>query len=565
MNEKIKSETLISEPKTNGDEINRYTNTYKSYTHCELHPSLSLGTISSNVPFPQHNQSPRNIYNFSQTKQALGIYATNYRYRMDTGFKLYHSQRPLIYTRGSKYIHTYNLPFGENVVVAIASYGGYNQEDSIIMNKSSIERGLFRVSYYKKYTDTIQKNQATSQDDEFTKPDKNRVLGMDTNANYDKLNDKGYVPVETPVEKGDAIIGKISPIQPIAGSTKVFRDNSQIYKLNVPGVIDMVYTDIINQEGYQMYSMKVRAERIPIIGDKFCCYSNDTEIMTDKGWITFDKLTMEHKVGSLVDDIRLDYIKPLEIQTYDYKGKMYKIETDKIDLCVTPNHRMYVRKEGSQQYRMELAEDIFGEKRYYKINSRKEVVVNDNNQQDSWIDYKGKIYCCTVPSGILYVKRNGKLSLCGNSRHAQKGTVGMLYRAEDMPFTREGIQPDLIINPNAIPSRMTIGQIIECVLGKVAALKGKFIDGTAFNDIDVETIRKMLNDEGYDDEGYETLYCGMTGKRIKTKIFIGPTYYMRLTHMAEDKIHSRARGPMQMLTHQPPEGEDVNYVCALVI
>lgn len=563
--EKIKSTTVITDPKKNGDEINRYMNTYKKFTHCELHPALSLGTISSNIPFPEHNQSPRNIYNFSQSKQALGIYATNYRYRMDTGYKLYHSQRPLVYTRGSKYIHTYNLPAGENVVVAIASYGGYNQEDSIIMNKTAIDRGLFRVSHYRSFTETIQKNQVTSQDDEFTKPDKDRVLRMDPNVCYDKLNDKGYIPIETYIVKGDAIIGKISPIQPIAGSNKVFRDSSKIYKYNVPAYVDTVHTDIINQDGYQMYAMKTRSERIPIIGDKFCCYSDDTEIMTDKGWITFDQLTLDHKVGSLVDNIRLDYVKPSDIQKYDYKGKMYKIETDKVNLLVTPNHRMYVRKEGESNYGFELAENIVGEKRYYKINSRKEVTVNEKNKQDKLVDYKGKIYCCTVPSGVLYVRRDSKLVLCGNSRHAQKGTVGILYRSEDMPFTKDGVQPDLIINPNAIPSRMTIGQIIECVLGKVAAIKGKFIDGTAFNNIDIDTIRKMLNDDNFDDEGFETLYCGMTGERIKTKIFIGPTYYMRLTHMVEDKIHSRARGPMQMLTRQPPEGQDDNNVLAVVI
>lgn len=140
------------------------------------------------------------------------------------------------------------------------------------------------------------------------------------------------------------------------------------------------------------------------------------------------------------------------------------------------------------------------------------------------------------------------------SRHGQKGTVGMTYRQEDMPFTSEGIIPDIIVNPHAIPSRMTIGHLVECLLSKVGALRGEEGDATPFMEIEVDEISRELHAMGYEKRGTEVLYNGHTGLHLDARIFIGPTYYQRLKHMVDDKIHARSRGPLQKLTRQPMEG-----------
>ena len=389
---------------------NRYDEMfYVKYTHCEIHPALLLGEISTNSPFCDHNPGPRWIFQYAQTRQAMGIFTTNYRNRLDISFILYNSQKPHVSTRTSKYTNSEILPAGENAIVAIATYTGYNQEDSLIFNKTSIERGKFRGMYLKKYIQSIQKNQSTSQDDIFMKPDPTKVMGM-KHGSYDKLNDRGFVPEETVVVNGDVLMGKVTPISDTGNTGKMFKDSSEHYKMFAPGVVDRVYDNILNQDGYEILKMSVRSERIPRIGDKYC------------------------------------------------------------------------------------------------------------------------------------------------SRHGQKGTIGILLQGIDMPFTKEGIRPDIILNPNAIPSRMTIGQLVESLVGKASAIDGMDADGTSFEEHDIDSIKQKLKELGYEENGYEYLYNGMSGERMKTMIFIGPTFYQRLKHLVEDKIHSRSRGPRTLLTRQPPEG-----------
>lgn len=394
--------------------VNKYLTAYNPYTHLEFHPSMLLGMTVSHIPFCNMNQAPRNLFQYAQAKQAMCTYTTNWRSRFDISNVLYHPQVPVVSTRAMEYASTLDIPNGENVIVAIATYTGYNQEDSMVLNGTSVARGLFLSSYLKKYNSTIEKNQVSSQDDIHSKPDKNLVLNIKADVNYEKLNDRGFVEEETIIENGDAILGKVSPIQPSEKSSKIFKDKSEIYKGYHKAVVDKVQTGITNADGYEMYNMRIRSERVPQIGDKF------------------------------------------------------------------------------------------------------------------------------------------------SSRAGQKATCGILIRQEDMPFTENGIVPDMIINPNCIPSRMTLGQLLEVVMAKTGAVEGVFKDGTPFEERNIEEICNELESLGFNKYGYETMYSGITGKKFTAQIFIGPTFYQRLKHMVADKIHARATGPTVMMTRQPPEGRTKN-------
>jgi len=406
--EKTKMLTDVKDLHTCGDPVNRYDKIYVKYTHCELHPSMMLGSISANIPYSNHNYGNRNILFFSQSRHAIGIYASNYRYRTDKSYLLYHPQTPVVTTKAAKWLHTQDIPAGENCVVAIMCYTGFNQEDSKLVNKSGVDRGLLRVTVLDKKDESIEKNPTTSLDDIFMRPDKTKTVGM-KDAKYDKLNERGFVPEETVLENNDVLIGKVSPILKDE-SNKVYRDSSNVYRSTVPSTVDKVYT-VTNGDGYEMYNMRLRSERPIQIGDKL------------------------------------------------------------------------------------------------------------------------------------------------STRHGQKGTTGALVTSCDMPFTASGIQPDVILNPNCIPSRMTIAQLLEAIYSKVGALECDYIDGTPFQDNnDITDANEILRKYGFEDYGLETMYSGFTGEKMEARIFLCPTYYLRLKHLAMDKMHARASGPKQILTRQPPDG-----------
>lgn len=391
------------------------------YTHCEIHPSMILGVCGSIIPFPDHNQSPRNTYQSAMGKQAMGVYITNFSLRMDTqAHVLYYPQKPLVCTRAMEHLKFRALPSGINACVAIACYSGYNQEDSVIMSQSGIDRGLFRSVYFRSFRDE-EKRQLAGVQERFEVPNKRECVGMKPGA-YDKLDEDGLVCEGTRIAGNDILVGKVAPrLAPgvqegddaetrakLAGA-KTKTDLSQGAKTTESGVVDKVLL-ATNEEGARFVSVRLRSVRKPQIGDKF------------------------------------------------------------------------------------------------------------------------------------------------SSRHGQKGTVGITYRQEDMPFTSEGIIPDIIVNPHAIPSRMTIGQLIECLLGKVSAIKGTEGDATPFTEVTVEDIGRQLLEAGYQPHGWELMHNGHTGRPLEAQIFLGPTYYQRLKHMVDDKIHSRANGPVTMLTRQPLEG-----------
>ncbi|RYY80683.1 hypothetical protein EON63_16655 [archaeon] len=348
-----------------------------TYTHCEIHPSVILGVCASIIPFPDHNQSPRNTYQSAMGKQAMGIYLSSFQVRMDTmAHVLHYPQKPLATTRAMEHLHFRELPSGVNCIVAIACYTGYNQEDSLMMNQSSIDRGLFRSSFFRTYTAKAKCKPGSFDpltDETFEVPSRATCIGM-RHGSYDKLDVDGLAEPGVRVGNDDVLVGVTVPtsVKGADGRTVSMarKDNSTCMRSNEAGIVDqvMLTTDM---EGNKFSKVRMRNLRVPQIGDKFA------------------------------------------------------------------------------------------------------------------------------------------------SRHGQKGTIGMTYRQEDLPFTCEGISPDIIVNPHAIPSRMTIGHLVECLLGKVSSLLGDEGDATPFmDDITVEKISKLLTQLGYQQHGNECMYNGHTGKRL---------------------------------------------------
>jgi len=386
-----------------------------SKTHAEIHPSCILGSLASNIPFPDHNQSPRNAYQSAMGKQAMGMYALNYRERFDAmSHLLCYPQIPLVSPFVSKFYGSEKMPFGQNIVVAIMTYTGYNQEDSIMINRAFLQRGGFRSVFYRTYKDEEKKNQSSGEEERFYKPDPQLTRQM-KNANYEKLAEDGFVPENKYVDNDDILIGKVVPLRIQTGTvipagTKKYRDVSRTMRNNEIGWVDRIFRNR-NGEGYSFAKVRVRQDRVPEIGDKF------------------------------------------------------------------------------------------------------------------------------------------------SSRHGQKGTCGMILNPEDMPQTASGVVPDIIINPHCIPSRMTIAQLMETLLGKVGCEVGALGDGTPFGNCTVDGLAKLLRDDlNMEPYSNEILYNGFTGRQMETNIFVGPVFYQRLRHCSADKLHSRASGPLVMLTRQPAEG-----------
>ena len=381
-----------------------------NYTHCEIHPSTIFGVLASCIPFPDHNQSPRNTYQTAMGKQAIGVYAMNYDQRMDkTAYVLNYPSRPLVDTRLMNLIQLNRIPSGCQIHVAIMTHTGYNQEDSILINKGSIDRGLFNATIY--HTEKDEDKNIIRDEIIRCKPDFTKTKSIKF-GNYEKLNSNGFIEENSIVENRDIIIAKIIPIKENRNDptkTIKYEDQSKCFRTTEETYIDKNYTGR-NGDGYNFAKVRVRIFRKPVIGDKFA------------------------------------------------------------------------------------------------------------------------------------------------SRAAQKGTVGNIIPECDMPFTKDGLRPDIILNPHAIPSRMTIAQLKETLLGKVLIELGMFGDGTSFGNLDISTICKELQKLNYESYGNEILYNGLTGEQLETSIFIGPVFYQRLKHMVNDKQHSRSIGPMVNLTRQPAEG-----------
>lgn len=384
------------------------------HTHLELDPAGILSVVTAQLPMQEYNLSVRTTMACSMYKQAIGIYSTNFRKRMDTrSYILYYPQVPLVYTRPFRIMKLDERAGGENLIVAIASYEGFNMEDGLVINKAAVDRGLLRAVAYKTY-ETEERRYPGGQRDKFEIPAPT-VNGYREEAAYKFLDEDGLIVPGVAVTGGDVLVGKTSPprfleeVSAFGIAEEKKRESSVTLKSEEEGIVDRV---ILTQSpsGNKLVKVRIRDVKIPENGDKLA------------------------------------------------------------------------------------------------------------------------------------------------SRHGQKGVIGLVAPQEDMPFTESGIVPDLILNPHAIPSRMTVGHILEMLCGKAACLSGEFCDGTTFAENRSEEARETLKAYGFHPAGHEVLYAGDNGKKIEAEIFVGVVFYQRLHHLVSNKLHSRSRGPVQLLTRQPTEG-----------
>ena len=530
-------------------------------THMEVHPSTIMSMMTSLIPFAPHNQSPRNQLSCSQSKQGLSIYATNWRNRFDnTAHVLCYGELPITRTIYNNYLGEGRMAYGMNCILAIACWSGYNQEDGIVMNYDAVQRGMFRSMAFRSY-------EAFEEDDEkagtrvrFGNPaNVGTWTDLKPGLDYSKLDERGIIREGEYVDENTVIVG-------------AYMLNTQIGRISDASTTPQVWTRgrvekvvvMVNNMGLRLVKIRVVQDRIPELGDKFCV-TEDHEVLTQaNGWKSIAKVSITDRIVQRNRQTGAEeWVTPLDIPVFDHTGEMYLIKTSiGVSQYVTADHRLYLRLNG--------ATGLISAKQVYDIYQSGSVEVQMITQDGSYAEIiaitrtptnliGNKVYCVTVPSEIFLVRRRGEsvATWTGNSnRHGQKGTIGALLRGHDMPRTTTGIVPDMIMNPHAIPSRMTIAQNLEQLLGKTAALAGAIGDGTSFmNDGSPQDyIGAILDKMGYERYGNEIMYNGATGEQIEAAIFIGPVYGMRLKHMVEDKWQARGKGRKEMRTHQPTGG-----------
>ena len=377
-----------------------------SYTHCEIHPSVIFGTAASGIPFPDHNQSPRNAYQCAMGKQAMGIYSLNFRERFDAmSHILCYPEIPMVSPYMSKFYGAQSLPAGQNIIVAIMTYTGYNQEDSNMINRGALDRGRYRSIFYRTYKDEERKNQSSGEEEKFCNPDSVETKHM-KNARYEKLAEDGFVPKDQFVTPDDVLIGKVVPLRVATGAVlpagaKKQRDVSKMPRNNESGYVDKVYKNR-NGEGYSFVKIRVRKDRIPEIGDKFSsrhgqkgtmgmilnpedmpqtasgiipdiiinphCLAEDHEILTEKGFMNWQEVEKEYNSGILHiagynhENGELVYERPTafilndaierDMIEFTHSGEAHrwgqksnnKIPSNGVSLFVTTDHDMYAKK-----------------------------------------------------------------------------------------------------------------------------------------------------------------------------------------------------------------------------
>ena len=526
------------------------------YTHCEIHPSTVFGVLASCIPFPEHNQAPRNTYQCLHPDEIVwmadGTQKKIADVKINDSVLSFHSATFKISTTRvvNQFVRPNEFPIYKLTTVSgreiratedhkFMTDNGWKTVDTIIGNNykgwKNIQLGYFdnheSMIHFEKIENIIRQPDGLVSDIEVESENhsfitsygiasSNCAMGKQAMGvyatNYDKRMDKTAYVLNYPT-------------RPLVDT----RLMNFIHLNNIPSGCQ-IHVAIMTHTGYNQED-SVLINRASLDRGLFMATIYHTEKDEDKNIIR-DEIIRCKPDKTKTKGIKFGNYNKLNSQGFIPENERVE-NRDVIIAKIIPikenrNDPTKIIKYEDQSKTFRTTEETYIDKNYTGRNG------------DGYNFAKVRVRILRKPV------MGDKIS----SRHGQKGTLGNIIPEEDMPFTKDGLRPDIIINPHAIPSRMTIAQLKETLLGKVLLELGMFGDGTSFGNLDVKTIADELQKLGYESYGNELLYNGLTGEQLETNIFLGPVFYQRLKHMVNDKQHSRSIGPMVNLTRQPAEG-----------
>lgn len=556
-----------------------------NYTHCELHPSTIFGILASCIPFPEHNQSPRNTY------QCVGIYEN---VLMEDG-----SRRQIKDVVVGDRVMSFNPKTFEMTTTNIVNHFIRKNDHPVYKVKTISGREIVATEDHKFMTNCGWKTVAELiQDDRlrigiyadhtFTKENEySKMSSSSSNTKYVKMdieewmkdiqvvNNLAFIPIESITRHEDCMISDIEVEHDnhsfIAGDNfassncAMGKQAMGMYVTNFHNRMDKTayvlsnpMRPLVDTRVMRMIKLDEIPSGAPVIVAimSYTGYNQEDSILINKGAIDRGLFSATIYHTEKDEDKKLNGDEEIRCKPDSTKTKGMKFGNyGKLNSKgVIPENSIIENRDIIMGKVIPIKEN---RNDHTKLVKYEDVSKMHRTTEDSYVD---RNYMERNGDGYVICKvriRTFRKPVIGDklsSRHGQKGTIGNIIPEMDMPFTKSGQRPDIIINPHAIPSRMTIAQLKETLLGKVLLELGLFGDGTSFGELDVYTIRNELLKLGYENNGNELLYNGLSGEQIESEIFMGPAFYQRLKHMVNDKQHSRSIGPMVNLTRQPAEG-----------
>jgi len=525
-----------------------------NYTHCEIHPSTIFGVLASCIPFPEHNQAPRNTYQCLGPDELVWLADGSKKAIKDISI----GERVL----------SFNPETLEITETTVINHFVRQNEHPIYRLRTISGREIVATEDHKFMTNKGWKTVGEIQQN---------IADFKIGCEFDSRTRRfEFMQIESVIRQLDGLISDIEVASKnhsfIAGEYGFASSNCAMGK-QAMGVYATNYDQRMDKTAYVLnYPSRplvdtrlmnfIHLNQIPsgtqihVAIMTHTGYNQEDSVLINKG--SLDRglflATIYHTEKDEDKNIIRDEIircKPDPTKTKGIKFGNY----DKLDSKgFIPENELVENRDVIIAKTIPIKENRNDPTKTVKYEDQSKTF---RTTEETYID---KNYTGRNGDGYNFAKvrvrimRKPVLGDKISSRHGQKGTVGNIIPECDMPFTKNGLRPDVIINPHAIPSRMTIAQLKETLLGKVLLELGMFGDGTSFGNLDIKTISSELLKLGYESYGNEVMYNGLTGEQLETSIYIGPVFYQRLKHMVNDKQHSRSIGPMVNLTRQPAEG-----------